>query len=43
MLKSFKSANFSGKHPDAGVDQLLVELGFKRIKVWGLALLILSH
>ena len=43
MFKSFKSANFPGKHPDARADQGFLERGFICIKVLGFALLILSH
>ena len=35
MFKSFKWANFPGKHPDAGVDQLFLE--------WGCISIILMH
>ena len=39
-FKSFKRANFPGKHED--VDQEFLERGFICIEVWGSALLFLS-
>ena len=32
MFKSFKWENFPGKHPDAGVDQWVLEWGFQKYK-----------